>query len=134
MSSDRTPWRQSPEQEQAEDRLEEWAGEPGPPPAGAYPPEDEVLPPDGLPGALPWQMADGSTALLPVSYDPGRVTELAPGLYQAGYSTYGAGPQGAATLRFRAADPDQAAAAIQDRAAALDSERDPAGPPTPFTY
>lgn len=89
--------------------------------------------PADLPGALPWQMADGSTALLPVSYDPG-VTPLAGALYEVRYAAHGARTQGVSGLRLVAMSQDDAEASIEQRNAELDRERDPDGPPTPFTY
>lgn len=87
-----------------------------------------------LPGALPYEMADGSTALLPVTYETNSIAEIYSGIYAVRYTVHGARSTGADPLRVSATSLNDAQRLVGQRNTALDAERDPNGPPTPYTY
>lgn len=95
---------------------------------------DDWLDPSALPGSVPFQMADGATRSLPVSYDVAGITERYSGVYEVSFTAHGAGPSVDNTLVVEADDRAQAVAAVEARAVELDAERDPTGPPQPYTY
>ncbi len=90
--------------------------------------------PGDLPGALPYEMADGSTALLPVTYRTDTIAEIYSGTYAVRYTVHGARPSDTDPLRVEAADLAEARRLVEDRVTELDAQRDPAGGPTPYTY
>ena len=95
---------------------------------------DDWLDPSALPGSVPFQMADGSTRSLPVSYDVAGITERYSGVYEVPFTAYGAGPSVDNTLAIEADDRAQAVSEVEARAVELDAQRDPTGPPQPYTY
>lgn len=87
-----------------------------------------------LPGSLPYEMADGSTQMLPVSYRADEITGSSRG-YDVPYQVWGAEPDSwDPDLTVTAPTLDAARAGVEARNAELDAARDPHSPPQPYVY
>ncbi|MEV7974270.1 hypothetical protein [Cellulomonas sp. NPDC089187] len=87
-----------------------------------------------LPGAVPFEMVDGSTMLLPTSYDPDGLTAHYGGSWKVPLIVHGARPSEPGYVTVVADSQAEAAEAVRARNAALDTQRDPHGPPEPYQY
>ena len=87
-----------------------------------------------LPGSLPYEMADGSTQMLPVSYRVDEITGSSIG-YDVPYDVWGAEPDSwHSDVTITAPTLDAARTGVEERNAELDAVRDPHGPPQPYVY